>query len=174
MNKGNGKALKKQVGVAAPPPPTDSEHTPYNTKRSRYMAGMTSFHPTAYASILAGSDLEKDEAEELDDVYASVQAAKTENTPPKKKARTAGKLCHMYCQIGMFNHVVMWFRISPVPHGAYALCNGDGVLKDRSIRDWFAEGNTSLTFSCRGWALCQKQGSGDFRPGVGIATAGTS
>ena len=134
MNKGNGKAPKEQVGVAAPPPPTDGEHTRCNIKR-RYMAGMTSFHPTAYASILAGSDLEKDEAEELDDVYASVQAARTENTPPKKKSRTARKLCHMYCQIGMFNHVVMWFRISTVPHGAYALCNGDGMLKDRRIRD---------------------------------------
>ena len=105
MNKGNGKAPKEQVGVAAPPPPTDGEHTRCNIKRS-YMAGMTSFHPTAYASILAGSNLEKDEAEQLDDVYASVQAARTENTPPKKKVKTAGKFCHMYCQIGMFNHVV--------------------------------------------------------------------
>jgi hypothetical protein len=121
MNKGNGKVTKKQVSVAAPPPPiaTDGEHTPCNIKR-RYMAGMTPFQPTAYASILAGSDNEEDEHEDLDDVYASVDAARTENTPPKKKARTAGKACHMYCQIGIFNHVVMWFRISPVPHGAYA------------------------------------------------------
>jgi hypothetical protein len=140
MNKGNGKVTKKVSVAAPPPPPFDGEHTPCNIKR-RYMAGMTPFHPTAYASILAGSDHEEDELDDVDDVYASVEAARTENTPPKKKkARTAGKPCHMYCQIGIFNHVVMWFRISHLPHGAYAFCNGDGVLKGRSIRDWFAEG----------------------------------
>jgi hypothetical protein len=143
MNKGNSK-LKgtKQVSVAAaahpPPPMTNGEHTPCDTKR-RYMARMTPFFPTAYISVLAGSDDEGDGELEVDE-YANVESARTDNTPPKKRARMAGRPCHMYCQIGKYNDTVMWFRLSPVLHAAYAFCNDEGMLKGRNLGDWLEQG----------------------------------
>jgi hypothetical protein len=117
---------------------TNGEHTPCDTKR-RYMAGMTPFFPTAYISVLAGSDDEGDGELEVDE-YANVESARTDNTPPKKKARMAGRPCHMYCQIGKYNDKVMWFRLSPVLHAAYAFCNHEGMLKGRNLGDWLEQG----------------------------------
>jgi hypothetical protein len=57
MNKGNKAAPKKTVSVAASAPllPHGEQYTPCEAKR-RHMAGMTPYHPSAYSSILAGSD----------------------------------------------------------------------------------------------------------------------
>jgi hypothetical protein len=111
MNKGKKVAPKKTVSVAASAPllPRGEQYTPCEAKR-RHMAGITPYHPSAYSSILAGSDSDDAHAEEQEeDVYALVDAARNEFTPPKKKARKgAGRPCHMYIQVGRYGGVVMW------------------------------------------------------------------
>jgi hypothetical protein len=132
MNKGNKATTKKTVSVAASAPLLHhgEQYTPCEAKR-RHMAGMTPYHPDDDAHA---------EAQE-EDVYALVDAARDEFTPPKKKARKgAGRPCHMYLQVGRYGDVVMWCRISPVPHGVYAFLNGDAEFKGRAIREWFDGG----------------------------------
>jgi hypothetical protein len=157
MNKGNKAAPIKTVSVAASASllPHGEQYTPCEAKRrhsagmtpyhpSAYvlLAGMTPYHPSAYVSIRAGSNSDDEDTEgQEEDVYALVNAAWDEFTPPKKKAiKGAGRPCHMYVQVGRYGGVVMWCRISPVPHGVHAFLNGDAEFKCRAIREWFDGG----------------------------------
>jgi hypothetical protein len=142
MNKGNKAAPKKTVSVAALALlPQGEQYAPCEAKR-RHLAGTTPYHPSAYVSILAGSNSDDEHAEgQEEDIYALVDATRDEFTPPNKKARKgAGRPCHMYVQVGRYGGVVMWCRISPVPHGVYAFLNGDAEFKGRAIREWFDGG----------------------------------
>jgi hypothetical protein len=64
MNKGSKTAPKKTVSVVASAPliPQGEQYTPCEAKR-RHMAGMTPYHPSAYVSILAGSNSDDEHAE---------------------------------------------------------------------------------------------------------------